>query len=95
MMMETLERKHKSLSRRRTPHSASGSPKTADQYDGSTGTEFGCAPAQQFDGVARSIPATARYQLGAIRPAPLIGVAMKPAYRLRAKTTKESARIKF
>ena len=34
--------------------------KVRELSDRSTGAEFGCAPARQFDGEARSIPAPAR-----------------------------------
>jgi hypothetical protein len=39
--------------------------KAADQYDGSRGDEFGCAPVRQFDGAARSIPTAAWCGFGA------------------------------
>jgi BetI-type transcriptional repressor, C-terminal len=40
--------------------SATARSKTADQYDGNTGDEFGCASARRFDGAARSILTVAR-----------------------------------
>ena len=38
--------------------------KTDDQSDGSTGDEFGCAPAPRFDGGTRSLPTPARCGFG-------------------------------
>ena len=53
--------------------SATARSKTADRYNGSRHAEFGCAPARQFDGAARSLPATARCGFGVRfgRPGPL------------------------
>src|SRR5713101_6800815 len=52
---------------------ATAGSKTADRYDGSWGAEFGCAPALQFDGAARSLRAPARCGFGVRfgRPGPL------------------------
>jgi hypothetical protein len=66
----------------------------------STGDEFGCARARQFDGAGRSIPTAARCGFGVRRfgRAGALRLSASPCtagYPQPIETTNESARIKF
>ncbi|WP_333650623.1 hypothetical protein [Candidatus Binatus sp.] len=109
--ISTLRTSHYGASARRSPAgrllgfranpttSATAKSKTGGQSDGSRDDEFGCAPALQFDGPARSIPTAAQCGFGVRfgRPGPLRLSAspMKAGYRHAFETTNEFLRIKF
>ena len=79
--------------------SATTKSKTVDQCDGSMGAGFGYAPAQQSDGAARSLPATARCGSGVRfgRPASLrlAAPAINAGYPQTFKTTNEIERAGY
>jgi len=78
---------------------ATARSKTADQYDETRGDEFGCAPAPQFGGAARSLPTATLFGFGVrfARPGPfrLSAPRCTAGYRQPTETTNELARIRF
>ena len=95
---ETLGRPpHPRLSRQ--PSHQRDKSKADEQNDASRGDEFGCAPAQQFDGAARSLLKAARYGFGIRSGRPgLLRLSRSPKwadYRQVFETTNEFVRIKF